>query len=348
MAATITKSSLSEKALYRCTRQPVRSSQTLTSVIVQENPPAPTSRNPRSYTLSTNTMCTQNIYTYVYPDGYREAKYGDVVACEKAIRGSPCISPSIFKYPPQQVSFSTPAPYAQLPPTPQYSPLPSTPIYRSGDDSDRSYGSSSSKKKNRASGIYINGQKVLDLNRREHRRERIVVVDSPPTPRTPPQNWSVPASPNNSHVQIEVVAKDRRPLRSHSRHTSSSSHHSDEEEKRRRHHEREKKHQQDEEDRKRYRARIAKANREIAERPAVPTPPAIRRASTYKRPAVEVSYDPDAELRREARREERARQKEEDAQLKRLKERISRNSVSPSGRRHRVIYDDGSYRWEYE
>ncbi|KAH6898202.1 hypothetical protein B0T10DRAFT_453542 [Thelonectria olida] len=311
-------------------------------------------------------MCTQNIYTYVYPDGYREAKYGDVVACEKALRGSPCASPAIFEYPPQPVNFSTSAPYSQLPPTPQYSPLPpSTPIYRSGDDSDRSFGSSSSKKKNRSSGIYINGQKVLDLNRRERRREHIVVVDSPPTPRTPPQNWSVPASPNsntygesshrrpvvlnderNNRVQIEVVANDRRPRGSHSRHTSSSSHHSDDEEKRRRRRERELKHEEEEMRKQRFNSRIVKANREISDRPAVPMAPALKRASTYKRPAVEVLYDPESELKKEARREERARQKEDEAQRIRLKERMSRGSVSPGGR-HRVMYDDGtSYRWE--
>lgn len=300
-------------------------------------------------------MCTQNIYTYIYADGYREAKYGDVIACEKALRGSPCPTPSVFEYPAQHVAYS--APYAQLPPTPQYSPLPSTPVYRSGDDSDRSFASTSSKKKNRSSGIYINGQKVLDLNRRTHRN----------TPHTPPQNWSVPASPNSntyssdssSHrrpvilndgnrLEIEVVSNDR-PSRSHSRHTSSSSHHSEDSEKRRRRHEREK-HQHEEEERRKvhFTSRIAKANREISERPSVPMAPALKRASTYKRPNVEVTYDPEAELRKEARREERARRKEEEDLKKRLKDRMSRGSVSPRGRRHSVMYDDGPYRWEYE
>lgn len=108
------------------------------------------------------------------------------------------------------------------------------------------------------------------------------------------------------------------------------------------------------------RLRIAKANAEIAGRPVVPAPPAPpKRSSTYKRGAVEVR-DREAEFAEamnrltfeEARREEKARkleEKEEEAQRQRLMERIQprrRATVGPGSRRHRVLYDDGLYRWE--
>ncbi|KAF5005978.1 hypothetical protein FDECE_7604 [Fusarium decemcellulare] len=341
-------------------------------------------------------MCTTNIYTYLYPDGRRE-QYSQPTLCAASRHGQVCANNVVFQHPSQLVSYSEqPYPYmAQLPPTPQYSPAPSTPSYRSGDESDLSYGSSSSKKQRssekRASGVYINGQKVLDLNKRRERRpssrhERVVVVDSPPTPRTPPQTWTAPhtapASPNantyivdaaprdstrrrpvivdertrsDRHVEIEVVDNHRS---KHSRHSSRDSHHSDEDRRRRR----EEKRREDQE--LRLRLRIAEANAEIAGRPAVPSAPKpARRNSTYKRPSVEIP-DREAELveavRRlnfeEERREEKARRlarkeekKEEEAQRQRLRERMQptrRASVGPGSRRTRVLYDDGVYHWE--
>jgi hypothetical protein len=60
----------------------------------------------------------------------------------------------------------------------------------------------------------------------------------------------------------------------------------------------------------------------------------------------------DREAKRELEREvNRAREKkaEEEAMVQRLRERQMpkrRFSVGPGGRRHRVLYDDGVYRWE--
>lgn len=61
--------------------------------------------------------------------------------------------------------------------------------------------------------------------------------------------------------------------------------------------------------------------------------------------------DREAKLAREERerREEREKREQEEAVLKRLRERQMpkrRFSVGPGGRRHRVLYDDGVYRWE--
>ncbi|KAM0436605.1 hypothetical protein ACHAPT_002313 [Fusarium lateritium] len=326
-------------------------------------------------------MCTTNIYTYVYPDG-RTEQYSQPTLCAASRHGQVCASNYVFQHPSQLVSYPESANYptmTQLPPTPQYSPAPSTPSYRSGDDSDRSYGSSSSKKK-RADGVYIDGRKVLDFHHKERR------PSSHHTPRTPPQTWTgphtAPASPNANTYVLEtrprpVILDDRaKPERhvievvdnhrssKHSRHASSSSRdsrHSDSEEARQRRREQKREDKRREEQAQRIAIRIAEANAEIAGRPKVPSAPRPRRASTYKRPSVEV-LDRDAELveavRRlnfeEERREEKARRiakkeekKEEEAQRKRLMERMQpkrRASVSHGSRR--VLFDDGVYRWE--
>jgi hypothetical protein len=335
-------------------------------------------------------MCTTNIYTYVHPDGRRE-QYSQPTLCTNSRHGQVCSANFLFEHPPQYVSAydaSASYPYSsQLPPTPQ----PSTPSgsYRSGDESDRSYSSSNSKKE-RSSGVYINGQKVLDLNRKRrgsrHHQERIVLVDSPPTPRTPPQQWSgpqtAPASPiGNTYmvdssrdpynrkpvivdertlqperrVQIEVV--DNHHHRSkHHRHTSSSSkesRHSNEDEERRRR--REEKRQQEKE--KHIQKRIAEANEAIARRPVATAPSAPKRSVTYKRPSVEIPVDQlrrlsfeeerrDDKARRIARREEK---KEEEAQRERLRERMQpkrRLTIGSGSRRPSELYEPGVYRYE--
>ena len=365
-------------------------------------------------------MCTTYLYTYVHPDGRRE-QVSRPTLCNAARYGQVCVDNVVLQHPPQYVpspfSSSLPTSYTgHFPPSPpHYTPRSGTPNYRSGDDSDRSYHSSSSNR--RRSGVYINGQRVLDLNRRDRdrhsRRERIVLVDNPPTPRTPPQTFNFPhtapsspnaraslpyivdASPRESssrrpvivderpraerpRVQIEVVDQSRRSSK-HARHSSSSSHDSrpsytsaEEEEFRQRRREREAIRQdrrvrdaQEKEAREkaardaRMRQRIAEANAEIDNRPAVPMPPLPRRASTFvAAKAAREARDRESELIDAVRRldieekrrgEKRAERDEDEAQRARLRERMvprRRASVGPGSRRHRVLYDDGVYRWE--
>ncbi|KAL4726431.1 hypothetical protein ACLX1H_007113 [Fusarium chlamydosporum] len=307
-------------------------------------------------------MCTTNIYTYVYPDGRRE-QYSQPAFCTNSRHGQVCSANFLFEHPIQYVNYDGSSYYpTQLPPTPQYSPAPSTPSgsYRSGDESDRSYTSSNSKKE-RSSGIYVNGQKVLDLNRkrRSSRSEkRVVVVDNPTTPRTPPQQWSAPHTapaspvantymvdssrdpnhrrpvivdertldPNQRRVQIEVVDNTHHRSKHH-RHSSKDSRHSNEDDEKRRRRQEEKRQQEQEE---RRRLRIAAANAEIASRPVARAPAPPKRSATYKRPSVEIPVDSmrrlsfeeerrDDKARRIARREEK---KEEEAQRERLRQRM--------------------------
>jgi hypothetical protein len=113
---------------------------------------------------------------------------------------------------------------------------------------------------------------------------------------------------------------------------------------------------------------------EIRRRPAVPVPPAPLRQRAYLRPVIDQSealqgmmgglrlddrlgerviVDAAAERRRLEERDRVIRQRleedEEEAMRQRLRERQlprRRFSVGPGHRRHRVLYDDGVYRWE--
>ncbi|KAK5989703.1 hypothetical protein PT974_07959 [Cladobotryum mycophilum] len=360
-------------------------------------------------------MCTTNVYTYVYPDGHKETSE-QATLCASSRHNKPCNNNVVFKHPKivqytDGASGASPSSsyLAQFPPSPSYTPRSSTPNHRSGDESDRSRRSSSSSR--RRASIYINGQRVVGLDRHDgpsSRRERIVLVDGPPTPRTPPQAFNfphtAPASPNTnaspylgSSPRESISGFSRRPIivddRQHAerprvrvevletspssrtsrrdRHSSASSRESrsysgDEEESRRRQRERderraEKEREEDEERQRKVRARIAKANAEINKRPAVPVPPAPVRASSFSSTAAAVGP---ADLVdgvkgmtfEEERREEKARKiarkqqrEDEEAQRQRLAERMMprrRATVGPGSRRHRVLYDDGVYRWE--
>ncbi|KAH7329537.1 hypothetical protein B0I35DRAFT_404744 [Stachybotrys elegans] len=304
-------------------------------------------------------MCTTNTYTYVYPDGHKETVQQPSL-CSASRHNRPCANNVLFQHPEQFVTYEKPQAKKvfvsqQLPPTPTYTPRASTPN-RSGDESDRSHSGSRGK---RSSGVYINGQKVIDLEDRHRRhsssrRERIVLVDNPPTPRTPPQVFTgphtAPASPNQRisspyvvntapqtrldqpifvderpRVHIEVVDNHKQ----HKRQSSTSSHESrhshasnlsrssddDEERRRRRRRRREERLREEQEIREqRMRARIAQANAEISKRMPVPV---MRRSSTYgPRPTVEM-IDHEAQLA------EAVRQLEIDQKAQRAAERAA-------------------------
>jgi hypothetical protein len=348
-------------------------------IISQQNPPH-----------NTAAMCTTHVYTYVRPDG-REDTVRQPTLCPNARRNKPCPDNVVFQMPSQYLGAAS-APVgtsymgSHLPPTPSYTPRSSTPNYRSGDESDRSHrsGSSSRSNKKRSSGLYItvNGQPIVDTHRRErHGGERIVLVDSPPTPLTPPQTYTgartAPSSPSMPYI-VEPPSRSSRPVivderprvkievqepRGHARHSSTSSrdsrhsrhsHSSSYEEEERQHRHERRRHERMREEEavreQKLRDRIAKANRDIANRPAAPMPPAPPRRSS--RPVVEMTDDAElAEALRRVRLEKESRRmaEEEEAQRLRLLERIQpkrRATVGPGSRRTRVLYDDGVYRWE--
>ncbi|KAJ0149241.1 hypothetical protein CTA2_596 [Colletotrichum tanaceti] len=371
--------------------------------VIQQSSP----RTPRSHTSRQSTMCSADIYTDVLPDG-RTKEYQEPSYCAMASRsGRPCPNPVIYNHPPRSVSYPSPMPTyptagpsypfpQQMPPTP---PMSSPRGTSAGTDADRiRRDSSSSERRRRQSGVYINGQKVLDLNRKSRTRaERIVIVDSPPTPRTPPKQFSspytAPPSPNaggsSSHFQYNHVPRDSfRPIivderaprskveievvdSGHHRHNSSDSRYSHasagDEERRRRRRERERERErQEREERERQmkeeqrqerkRAQIAAQNADISRRTAVP----FKRTSTGFGPSLADQQREQelvdavrrleiADRRAREAREAREREEEDEAQRHRLMERMMprrRATVGPGSRRHRVLYDDGVYRWE--
>jgi hypothetical protein len=120
--------------------------------------------------------------------------------------------------------------------------------------------------------------------------------------------------------------------------------------------------------------RMRALDEEIRRRPAVPVPPAPLRQRAYLRPVINQSdslqgmmgglrldgrlgerviYDAAAERLRLEERDrllkQRLEQTEEEAMRQRLRERQlprRRLTVGPGARRHRVLYDDGVYRYE--
>ncbi|TDZ28884.1 hypothetical protein C8035_v003839 [Colletotrichum spinosum] len=370
--------------------------------VVQQHQP---SRTPRSHTLDPNTMCTTDVYTDVYPDGRRD-EYQTPNFCSASRNGRLCANPVVYNHPPRSVGYSVPATayaaplqssnayaYSQIPPSPPMS----SPRGPSAEASRPRTSSSSSDRNRRASGIYVNGQRVLDLNRKNRTRaERIVIVDSPPTPRTPPKQfaapYTAPPSPNTnvetphfySHVprsSLRPVIVDERPRpkveievidSSHRRHRSSDSRYShssaEDSERRRQRRERERRDREERERaeaelrQERIRARIDAQNEKIARRTAVPVPAApLKRSSTgYANVQLSSERELTDALRRlevserlaserRAQEEREQQQMEDEAQRRRLMERMMprrRATVGPGSRRHRVLYDDGLYRWE--
>ncbi|KAM6510884.1 hypothetical protein FSOLCH5_011330 [Fusarium solani] len=207
------------------------------------------------------------------------------------------------------------------------------------------------RRKTRASGNYVDGKKVRDLNRGNSpvgsRRERIVIVDNPPAPYTAPNALPyatigprpviVDERPR-PRVEIEIV-DDSRPRRhrhasdvpsstrslkeesTHPRHASdvprsARSLNDDYEEREKRQQRRRDRRQQEDAD-ERLRARINKANAEISGRP--PVPPEPQRPS-YRRPPVEV-LDPEADTVRAVRWDDLEQERrDEEARRRALKE----------------------------
>lgn len=341
--------------------------------IVQPDPPQRLGADPtipRSYTRAFDpaaTMCTTRLYTERYPDGHREKSYR-YERCAEARLGLPCLeSASSSRTRTTQPTYAYADTY--LPPTPSYTPVISTPTYRSGDDSDRSYHSTSSAGRRQSRQYYTTGDQYLDVNRtyrpsqRDSTRrgtERVVIVDGPPTPRTPPQTFtfphSAPSSPNFGHTLPHVVETSprvrdstrrrpiivderprprvhivepspERPSRTHTRHGSTEKPKPSVTTASATSREQEKLEQQ--------RAEIARQNAEINSRPSVPVSRPLKRSTTSFTTRPSAGYDAAAEvtdpfaridLNREKRREERSRRMEEKAEQeamdRRLRERL--------------------------
>jgi hypothetical protein len=245
--------------------------------------------------------------------------------------------------------------------------------------------------------------KPIVLPHRQHKKDRIIMADSPPTPRTPPQTFNASSTSAMFGPRGRPIIIDERPLRrirsfdsrsgptksprpasrSANQWDSPSSSHEFFDTRARREEELLRLEEQSRraerdvavlEAERRREERIWQQDEEIRRRPHVPLPPTLLRQRQSLRPAVgqsdalqgmmgsldlndragERALIAEREMRRRMEERDRALrarlvEEEEDAMRQRLQERQMpkrRFSVGPGNRRHRVLYDDGVYRWE--
>ncbi|XWW99158.1 hypothetical protein V2A60_007166 [Cordyceps javanica] len=202
-------------------------------------------------------MCTTTVVVRVHADGRRSTVPEQTYLCVASRYGRPCAdhievqssSATHDKLPAAPAAPIIVAPTTSFPPTPEYSPRPSSrssaaaaaaaAALDAGSDgsrhSSRHSSTSSSRRRHRSPGIYVNGQRVVNVHSSSSSgRERILLVSNPPTPRTPPlghhmprsappspsANLSVPhgggsssSSPRESYNRPYLV--DERPSRAH-------------------------------------------------------------------------------------------------------------------------------------
>ncbi|KAH8668545.1 hypothetical protein BX600DRAFT_510636 [Xylariales sp. PMI_506] len=273
-------------------------------------------------------MCEKHYYsTEVNGEARKQTR---IEECERARRrGQPCENPTKYRHPKNEV----PPPRRQgthiavggLPPSP---PLSDSSFPYSGSEAERSH--------KRRSGVYINGEKVVDIHRRSSRRERrnsnhVVIVEPPASPRTPPRYETPYGSPSrsptyeyesrarvytsHSRPEVRLEVNDGRSSRHDNpvyyRHTSaprsqSLARNADEEARTRRL-ERDLKKAEEAARRQRLQSEINRANEDIAKRPAVPPAPQPLNAR-YRRGSVSVKQPNDvlADMMRSMRIQETA------------------------------------------
>ena len=333
--------------------------------------------------------------------------------CQYGQPNRPCPTHSTVENPVRRIQFGEPTTQYML----TQPAFPSTPPRSSGGSGHRLSGGSA-RRHSRSPATSEDGKHRRHSRRlsflkphKEHRKERIIIVDAPPTPRTPPQaypqTFTAPSSPNpllRSPRRQPIIVDERAffprvrapsvgaGLGDHPRHRSSSrprhgwesastSHTSFDlrAEREREERDRHERHRHEEREREmdseiRLARLIAQQDAEIRSRPAVPIAPRPLGQRPYLRPVVDQSQalqsmmnglslsnrvgeralvEAAADRRRREQKEKAVKQHlaaaEEEAQRQRLRERQMprrRFSVGPGHRRHRVLYDDGVYRWE--
>ncbi|KAI1304380.1 hypothetical protein F5Y03DRAFT_177993 [Xylaria venustula] len=279
-------------------------------------------------------MCVKEVFTEMRPDG-RLRTWAEGDFCPNSRRGDFCDRTQELRHPPgyrRSESRSRRFSNGQLPPTPPLS-------YHSDQTSD------SERSSRRRSGIYINDRKVVEVNRRHssrHRRDgsgdRIVYVDSSPLSRTPPlYKYSAPPSPvydtyepsyrdrevedrersreRRASIKVEIINEQPKTHRRQGSSKTSSRDSTGDERRQRRLSE---VHHGDQQRQRKRDSEIARQNEVIANRtpiPTVPSSPRYRRGSVAIVPTISVQE-------RMRLKEEELRERELEAQRRRLKDRF--------------------------
>lgn len=168
-------------------------------------------------------MCVTNVYVDRYPDG-REIRYSDIELCQYGRPGGmPCAKHSLLENPVRNIGFNELTTEVIM--TARRQQLPNTPPRSTGGSHHRTGSRASYASSEDSRGHARHGSKrhslvgSLKKPSREHRKERngerIIIVDSPPTPRTPPQPFSqtftAPSSPATPpYVEGYTTSRERR------------------------------------------------------------------------------------------------------------------------------------------
>jgi hypothetical protein len=164
-------------------------------------------------------MCVTHIYSDRYPDGHT-VTFRRLMACQYGKPGRPCSIHSSIEEPLRNINWGD-STTEELSRPRIYQPAREPTPPRSPHGSHHRHSSSESSGHRRKP-----SKRLLSPLRptRQHRKERIVIVDSPPTPRTPPQHFSqtftAPSSPatptyrsSHENVRGRPIIVDERPLR---------------------------------------------------------------------------------------------------------------------------------------
>lgn len=172
-------------------------------------------------------MCVTNVYVDRYPDG-KDIEFRQTSFCQYGQPGRPCQKLSTLENPVRKIQFGEPTTEYMM--TAHQRTFPQTPPRSSGGSHHRHSGDYSSEDGRLHRRKSKRRSEVPTLRpTRTHRKERIIIVDSPPTPRTPPQTFhtfTAPSSPASPPFVIDgalprergrPVIVDERPLLRHPR-----------------------------------------------------------------------------------------------------------------------------------
>lgn len=164
-------------------------------------------------------MCVTNVYVDRYPDG-KESEFRQTSFCQYGQPGRPCQKLSTLENPVRKIQFGEPTTEYMM--TAHQRTFPQTPPRSSGGSHHRhssDYSSEDGRLHRRKSTKRRSDIPALRPTR-THRKERIVIVDSPPTPRTPPQTFrtfTAPSSPASPPFVIDSPLPSEREQRERGR-----------------------------------------------------------------------------------------------------------------------------------
>jgi hypothetical protein len=162
-------------------------------------------------------MCVTNVYTDQYPDG-KQVEFRQTSYCQygQPFAARPCQKLTTLENAVRKIQFGEPTTEYMM--TAYQRAFTHTPPRSSGGSHHRYSGGESSSSEGRRRRNSRRRSELFTLKpTRQHKKERIVIVDSPPTPRTPPQvyreTFTAPSSPATPFIIEGLPRRERgRPI----------------------------------------------------------------------------------------------------------------------------------------